>query len=69
MSSVEGFVRQLVLLDQVNNIAQWNCVSLKMNDIVSPYFQSEKVVSQGDPLLPTLFNMVAESLTKINLCA
>ena len=44
-------------------------VSVKMNDVMGPYFQSAKGVRQGDPMSPTLFNMVAESLTKMVLCA
>ena len=42
---------------------------MKMNDVMGPYFQSAKGVRQGDPMSPTLFNMVAESLTKMVLCA
>jgi hypothetical protein len=40
-----------------------------MNDELGPYFQSAKGVRQGDPLSPTLFNMVGESLTKMVLTA
>jgi hypothetical protein len=44
-------------------------VSVKINDELGPYFQSAKGVRQGDPLSPTLFNMVGESLTKMVLTA
>jgi hypothetical protein len=44
-------------------------VSVKLNNEMGPYFQSAKGVRQGDPLAPTLFNLVAESLTKMVLKA
>jgi hypothetical protein len=40
-------------------------VSVKMNNEIGHYFQSAKGVREGDPLSPTLFNMVAECLTKM----
>jgi hypothetical protein len=36
---------------------------------MGPYFQSAKGVRQGDPISPTLFNLVDESLTKMVLKA
>jgi hypothetical protein len=36
---------------------------------MGPYFQSAKGVRQGDPMCPTLFNLVVESLTKMVLKA
>jgi hypothetical protein len=44
-------------------------VSVKLNNEMGSYFQSAKGVRQGDPLAPTLFNIVAESLTKMVLKA
>ncbi|KAM0914187.1 hypothetical protein ACQ4PT_011721 [Festuca glaucescens] len=36
---------------------------------IGPYFRSAKGVRQGDPLAPTLFNIIAEALTKMVLKA
>jgi hypothetical protein len=44
-------------------------VSVKLNNEIGSYFQSAKGVRQGDPWSPTLFNLVAESLTKMVLRA
>jgi hypothetical protein len=44
-------------------------ISVKMNNVCGPYFQSCKGVRQGDPLSPTLFNMAGECLTKMILNA
>jgi hypothetical protein len=44
-------------------------MSVKLNNEVGPYFQSAKGVRQGDPMLPTLFNMVAKCLMKMVLKA
>ena len=44
-------------------------VCVKMNNELGNYFQSAKGVRQGDPMSPTLFNMVAECLTKMVLSA
>jgi hypothetical protein len=44
-------------------------VCVKINDEMGPYFQSSKGVRQGDPMSPTLFNLIAESLTKMVLRA
>ena len=40
-------------------------VSIKVNDLVGPYFVSHRGVSQGDPLSPILFNFVADYLTRL----
>jgi hypothetical protein len=40
-------------------------VSVKLNNAHGPYFQSCKVVRQGYPLSPTLFNLAGECLTKM----
>jgi hypothetical protein len=44
-------------------------VSVKLNNEIGSYFQSAKGVRQGDPWSPTLFNLVAEALTKMVLRA
>jgi hypothetical protein len=44
-------------------------VSVKINDEMGPYFQSAKGVRQGDPMSPTLFNLIAEAHTKMVLRA
>lgn len=40
-------------------------VSVKLNNLMGPYFVSHKGVRQGDPLSPVLFNFVADCLTKM----
>jgi hypothetical protein len=42
---------------------------VKLNNELGPYFQSAKGVRQGDPMSPTLFNLVAECLMKMVLKA
>jgi hypothetical protein len=37
-------------------------VAIKVNDDVGTYFQTLKGLRQGDPLLPMLFNIVADML-------
>ena len=44
-------------------------VCVKMNNEMGSYFKSAKGVRQGDPMSPTLFNMVVECLTKMVLYA
>jgi hypothetical protein len=53
----------------VQQIMHNGTVCVKINNEIGPYFQSAKGVRQGDPFSPTLFNMVAESLTKMIICA
>lgn len=40
-------------------------VCVKLNNKEGPFFQSYKGVRQGDPLSPILFNIVADSLTRM----
>lgn len=40
-------------------------LSVKLNEVIGPYFKSGKGVRQGDPLSPCLFNLVADSLAKM----
>lgn len=44
-------------------------VSVKLNDVTCPYFQSAKGVRQGDPLSPFLFNLAVDCLTRMVLKA
>jgi hypothetical protein len=37
-------------------------VAIKVNHNIGPYFQTLKGLRQGDPLLPMLFNIVADML-------
>jgi hypothetical protein len=40
-------------------------LSVKINDVLGPYFGSFKGVRQGDPFAPFLFNMAANGLSKM----
>jgi hypothetical protein len=40
-------------------------LSVEVNDKIGPYFASCKDVRQGDPFAPFLFNMAANSLSKM----
>jgi hypothetical protein len=37
-------------------------VGIKVNDKIDPYFQTKRGLSQGDPMSPILFNIVADML-------
>jgi hypothetical protein len=53
--------------NKVEKILQNGTVSVKINNITGPHFQSSKGVRQGDPLSPFLFNSAAQCLTKMVL--
>jgi hypothetical protein len=47
---------------QVVSFIQKGSVGIKVNDDVGNYFQTHKVLRQGDPMSPILFNIVANML-------
>lgn len=47
----------------VESFISGGSVAVKVNDEVGHFFQTEKVVRQGDPLSPILFNIIADMLT------
>lgn len=47
---------------QVKSIVQGGNIGVKVNDDISHYFQTQKGLWQGDPMLPILFNIVADRL-------
>jgi hypothetical protein len=49
----------------VEKILHNGTISVKLNNCMGPYFQSFKGVTQRDPLSPLLFNLVADSLTRM----
>jgi hypothetical protein len=53
----------------IEQILHDGIVSVRINNMNDPYFQSCKGVRQGDSLSPLLFNFVAESLTRMLLKA
>jgi hypothetical protein len=53
--------------NKVEKILQNGTVSVKINNVIGPYFQSSKSVRQGDPLSPFLFNSTTQCLTKMVL--
>lgn len=44
------------------NLVKGGSVGIKVNDDAGPYFQTKKVLRQGDPLSPMLFNIVTDIL-------
>jgi hypothetical protein len=53
----------------ISQILNNGTVAVKLNNVMGPYFQSYKGVRHGDPLSPLLFNLVADSLTRMVLKA
>jgi hypothetical protein len=53
----------------IEHILHNRIVSVRVNNMNGPYFQSCKGVGQGGPLSPLLFNFVVDSLTRMMLKA
>jgi hypothetical protein len=49
----------------INQVVSGGTVSVKLNDLIGPYIKSYKGVRQDDPLLPILFNFVADGITRM----
>jgi hypothetical protein len=49
----------------IKQVVTGGTVSVKINNMLGPYFVSHKGVRQGDPLSPILFNLVADCLTRM----
>lgn len=47
----------------VDSFISGGSVAVKVNDNVGHFFQTKKGVRQGDPVSPTLFNVIADMLT------
>jgi hypothetical protein len=48
--------------DWIRNFVEKGSVGIKVNNDIGHYFQSRKGLRQGDPLSPTLFNIIAYML-------
>jgi hypothetical protein len=59
-NAYEGFLIILVRLDPKK--VSGGHVGVKVNDGVGPFFCTHKGLRQGDPLSPTLFNIVADMI-------
>jgi hypothetical protein len=46
----------------IQNMVTGGGVGIKVNDEISPYFQTKCGLRQGDPMSPILFNIVADML-------
>jgi hypothetical protein len=43
-------------------------VAIRTNDVVGPYFKTQKGVRQGDPFSPLVFNIAADGLAEREMC-
>lgn len=50
----------------IRNIVSGGHVSVKVNDDIGPFFCTHKGLRQGDPLSPSLFNIVVGMLAILN---
>jgi hypothetical protein len=64
---MEGFSGEWRAL--VHNFVFRENVIIKVHDEVDRYFKTKKILMQGDPLSPILFNIVADMLVIIIECA
>jgi hypothetical protein len=55
---MEGF--DPIWCDWIENFVQGGSMEIHVNDDIGHYFQTWKGLRQGDPLCPTLFNIVAD---------
>ena len=51
-----------MLFRSIDSFVSGGSVVIKVNDDTGRYFQTKKGLRQGDPLLPILFNIVADML-------
>ena len=46
----------------IDHFVQGGSVGIRINDDIGHYFQTKKVLRQGDPLSPMLFNIIVDML-------